>query len=561
MANKVVALMSVLTVALMYVPTVNAAAEIFFSEPYRYSCLHYCQSHQYGNALRYCCRAAEVTLASEHLEGLSLPLPQSLPTAPSPTRTISTIHGTRPSAAGRNFDTHTHAANPLFNLLALSLGPSIPTTVITSTATATTVIDLVSQDRGLCPPLRDYCPRGQDAAPHLALCNTDYGLVHLKKCCFDACLEAHVCKTAVGDRPRRDALKEQQQQHHHLKTKGAAAATLVMTADGEPVSVVVNAHGSPVSLHEGLRGDVVATSPVIASSASAPGSRSPRTQTMVQLSEKDVVFIIEDGKGNVVVDDNDNTLTLVQVGTGPTLVFNDEGIEVVLGIVSSDFSLTATVKRTKIPNLNINYKGNEYSNKGYNRVSDQRHSMGDMIMGHGKNLKMEDDPLTVMNSDGVTFMINMPLVSENGFYTIENASVDLVALDKAKVNAMLDKEGNLITDENNIISLTDENYVSLITPSVFEDVFVVDGGGETVTLVDRDNLAIKLRDQLGNEVKPRSGKMKLRLDNSIGASLLKTVDGVHIIDGAGQVVEDQDGYPLRVVSLDEFSGSTLEYQN
>nr|XP_053636129.1 uncharacterized protein LOC128691337 [Cherax quadricarinatus] len=346
-----------------------------------YSCLHYCQSHQYGNALRYCCRAAEVTLASEHLEGLSLPLPQSLPTAPSPTRTISTIHGTRPSAAGRNFDTHTHAANPLFNLLALSLGPSIPTTVITSTATATTVIDLVSQDRGLCPPLRDYCPRGQDAAPHLALCNTDYDCAASDKCCFDACLEAHVCKTAVGDRPRRDALKEQQH-HHHLKTKGAAAATLVMTADGEPVSVVVNAHGSPVSLHEGDVVTIVATSPVIASSASAPGSRSPRTQTMVQLSEKDVVFIIEDGKGNVVVDDNDNTLTLVQVGTGPTLVFNDEGIEVVLGIVSSDFSLTATVKRTKIPNLNINYKGNEYSNKGYYRVSDQRHSMGDMIMGH-----------------------------------------------------------------------------------------------------------------------------------------------------------------------------------
>ncbi|KAK7071072.1 hypothetical protein SK128_015588 [Halocaridina rubra] len=46
---------------------------------------------------------------------------------------------------------------------------------------------------GYCPPVRPVCPPIRNFAPPLT-CSNDYACSGYDKCCFDTCLQEHVCK-------------------------------------------------------------------------------------------------------------------------------------------------------------------------------------------------------------------------------------------------------------------------------------------------------------------------------------------------------------------------------
>ncbi|KAK7087036.1 hypothetical protein SK128_016989 [Halocaridina rubra] len=50
---------------------------------------------------------------------------------------------------------------------------------------------------GFCPPVRPVCPPVRSFAPPLT-CSNDYVCAGVDKCCFDTCLQEHVCKPPVG---------------------------------------------------------------------------------------------------------------------------------------------------------------------------------------------------------------------------------------------------------------------------------------------------------------------------------------------------------------------------
>ncbi|KAK7075458.1 hypothetical protein SK128_022108 [Halocaridina rubra] len=50
---------------------------------------------------------------------------------------------------------------------------------------------------GFCPPVRPQCPPVRSFAPPQT-CSNDYSCVNIDKCCFDTCLQEHVCKPPIG---------------------------------------------------------------------------------------------------------------------------------------------------------------------------------------------------------------------------------------------------------------------------------------------------------------------------------------------------------------------------
>ncbi|XP_066986785.1 uncharacterized protein [Macrobrachium rosenbergii] len=50
---------------------------------------------------------------------------------------------------------------------------------------------------GVCPPVRPQCPPVRSFAPPQP-CSNDSKCGGVDKCCFDRCLEEHVCKPPVG---------------------------------------------------------------------------------------------------------------------------------------------------------------------------------------------------------------------------------------------------------------------------------------------------------------------------------------------------------------------------
>ncbi|XP_064099724.1 uncharacterized protein LOC135210791 [Macrobrachium nipponense] len=50
---------------------------------------------------------------------------------------------------------------------------------------------------GVCPPVRPQCPPVRSFAPPQT-CSNDSKCGGVDKCCFDRCLEEHVCKPPVG---------------------------------------------------------------------------------------------------------------------------------------------------------------------------------------------------------------------------------------------------------------------------------------------------------------------------------------------------------------------------
>ncbi|KAF2362927.1 WAP-type 'four-disulfide core' domain [Trinorchestia longiramus] len=51
---------------------------------------------------------------------------------------------------------------------------------------------------GLCPPVRDVCPRFQQNSGPPSPCSNDGKCSGIDKCCFDTCLQEHVCKPPRG---------------------------------------------------------------------------------------------------------------------------------------------------------------------------------------------------------------------------------------------------------------------------------------------------------------------------------------------------------------------------
>ncbi|ROT75778.1 hypothetical protein C7M84_005681, partial [Penaeus vannamei] len=118
-----------------------AAAAVFVARgtplpAYEYSCIHYCES-LYGPEVRpYCCRMAKVFLEEEREEGE---------------------------------DSRNSEYRPI-------------------------VEKTLSVDE--CPPVRSFCPRaGHYVVP--LVCSNDGVCTSPDKCCYDACLDTNICKTAV----------------------------------------------------------------------------------------------------------------------------------------------------------------------------------------------------------------------------------------------------------------------------------------------------------------------------------------------------------------------------
>ena len=50
---------------------------------------------------------------------------------------------------------------------------------------------------GQCPPVRPVCPPTRSYGPPQT-CSNDYSCGGIDKCCFDTCLQEHVCKAPIG---------------------------------------------------------------------------------------------------------------------------------------------------------------------------------------------------------------------------------------------------------------------------------------------------------------------------------------------------------------------------
>nr|AGU01545.1 antimicrobial peptide type 2 precursor IIc [Pandalus japonicus] len=49
---------------------------------------------------------------------------------------------------------------------------------------------------GVCPPVRPTCPPVRSFGPPKT-CSNDYSCGGINKCCYDRCLEEHVCKAPI----------------------------------------------------------------------------------------------------------------------------------------------------------------------------------------------------------------------------------------------------------------------------------------------------------------------------------------------------------------------------
>ncbi|XP_042230768.1 uncharacterized protein LOC121872154 [Homarus americanus] len=545
----------VVLVVVLWLVVAGAVVADFPRPEYKYSCLHYCQSQHYGQSLFYCCRAAEVSQAPVHFTGgtQTASAQDSLAAATSTLETRVTI-----------------TATPLLlNLQALGAAVTetvvgtLSTTVSPSAVSATLITNTAREEfqthRGECPPSRAFCPGARSKFPHLSLCKTDYDCVESDKCCYDACLKNYVCKTAVGGRyPRTvDEVKYESKKSYGYK-KSTRGMRVILRDNGEPVHVVVDDKDEPVAVGEGDMVVMVVRDPMAVVSGTAgvtdspdteyPTPKSPTPTATVHLSEEDDVYVVKDENGDVVMDANDNTLTLVQLGLGPTLLLNDVGMKVLAEFSSStEFAFRGTVAYSLVPNLMV-----------HKQTYTQETRTAYHITAQGKIITVDEEaPLIVVNSDGVTFMLDY-LATEN----IQASALSLISVvDANKVDAdiVLDGDGNVVTDEyGNIVTTKD---MTRAPPSPDEEMVIIDGDGNAVKLVDMNDMAVKLTDNLGNEPKIMNEGLVMKLENSVGVAIHEMDDGIFlIIDGDGRVVLDKYGHPLLVQPLREQPGMGNMYE-
>nr|XP_027213448.1 uncharacterized protein LOC113806504 [Penaeus vannamei] len=188
-----------------------------------------------------------------------------------------------------------------------------------------------------CPPVRSFCPRaGHYVVP--LVCSNDGVCTSPDKCCYDACLDTNICKTAVK-RYRRSF----PDQSDSDDLGAAKVSSVILTEGGNPVSVVVDGGGNPVTLVEGDAVTIVATVNIqnltyLSESDSVTSKKtrraivaeSERVSSNVILSPVDAVSIIKNRYGNVIVNE-DKPLILVQRERGPTIILNDNGLKVIAG--------------------------------------------------------------------------------------------------------------------------------------------------------------------------------------------------------------------------------------
>ncbi|XP_047501583.1 mesocentin-like [Penaeus chinensis] len=426
---------------------------------------------------------------------------------------------------------------------------------------------------GECPPIRSFCPRaGQYAVP--LVCSNDGVCASSDKCCYDACLETKICKTAV--KRYRRSLPDQSENDD---LGAAKVSSVILTEDRNPVSVVVDGSGNPVTLVEGDAVTIVATGPVnlansqnithlpgadkAASSDSVSSKKikraviaeSDRVSSNVLLSPDDSVSIVKDRYGSVIINDN-KPLILVQKEKGPTIILNDNGLRVLAGHDTSKGAVLGVVTPTTVPYLEVQSHHPPSS-------APDRDPIRLLVKGDGNPVTLVDGdgPLQVQNADGVSFVADVPEVRATdmpGEYalpmavTSQNTKINHIIVDSAgNPTKIEDGSGVLVVSKtaetsNEASSEENSSYSRRRRRSRSSANAVVDGNDITVTLVDASHVDVDIVDIAGNKINVVAGDHIL----NIGESTLATVEFVEgrpvVRDENGRILLDKMGSPLTV---------------
>lgn len=405
------------------------------------------------------------------------------------------------------------------------------------------------------------------------MCSNDGVCASSDKCCYDACLETDICKTAV--KRYRRSLPDQSENDD---LGAAKVSSVILTEGGNPVSVVVDGSGKPVTLVEGDAVTIVATGPVnfinsqnityiseadkTASSDSVSSKKtkraviaeSDRVSSNVILSPVDSVSIVKDRYGNVIVND-DKPLILVQKERGPTIILNDNGLSVLAGHDMSKGAVLGVVTPTTVPYLELQSHHPPSS-------APDRDPIRVLVKGDGNPVTLVDGggPLHVQNADGVSFVADVPEVTATDMPTVRDLPMT-VKSKKNKINHIIvDSAGNptKVKDGSGVLVVSktaetsdeaspeENSSYSRRRKSRSSSNAVVDGNDITVTLVDASHVDVDIVDISGNKIDVVAGDHIL----NIGESTMATVEFVEgrpvVRDENGRILLDKMGSPLTV---------------
>lgn len=395
------------------------------------------------------------------------------------------------------------------------------------------------------------------------MCSNDGVCTSPDKCCYDACLDTNICKTAVK-RYRRSF----PDQSDSDDLGAAKVSSVILTEGGNPVSVVVDGGGNPVTLVEGDAVTIVATVNIqnltyLSESDSVTSKKrkraivaeSERVSSNVILSPVDAVSIIKNRYGNVIVNE-DKPVILVQRERGPTIILNDNGLKVIAGHDPSEGDVLGVVTPTTVPYLEVHSHHHPPSS------DPEKDPIRVLVKSDGNPVTLVDGdgPLHVQNADGVSFVADVPEVAATetpGVHVLPVTVTD----HKNKIDHLtVDSAGNLskVKDGSGVLTVSKTAETSYEASAEENSLYVrrrrslssanaiVDGNDITVTLVNASHVDLDIVDISGNKIDVVAGDHIL----NIGESSLATVEFVEgrpaVRDENNRILLDEMGSPLTV---------------
>lgn len=419
-------------------------------------------------------------------------------------------------------------------------------------------------DNGVCPPVRDTCPRTRVTSPPLE-CVTDANCTPPNKCCYDKCLELYVCKKTVK-RYRRSTSNETIRDED-LDPGAAQAASVVVANGGKLFNVVVDGEKNPVTIVEGQTVTVFAQGPVeISSEDSGTLSKTltgRKKRSVKKESESgydfplailDTAMVIKDKHGSVIVNaENDPVLLIQRVEGGPSLILNGNNLTVVaVNNTKQTHTSEGVATQTHVPKLKAQQR---------RRRRDTEEEVENTVLDVDGNPVVqlnENDALQVVNEDGVRFKVTTPTEPTANKLT-PVLPVSVMDSKSKVINIALTGNGNLVTvnDGNGRITIervvfssesSEKESESTSTPRRKRSLAyaVVDGKNMAVTLVNASDDSLVVRDVTQKTVDVVAGNYLLDVGEAAYVQVKFNGDNPVLVTEMGLILMDKNGSPLTI---------------